>query len=174
MSEPKPSQGNSDHLVVRLSLLSPRPITIIGRRRRQLIGEGGGRKGREGGRSREGRGSSPFLPFLPATAKSSEEEGKRETDPILFPVQASRICFHETLFVYATRLICTSVSQLDKAFRMIPCIGFLIGSSYFGSHGTVQGQRRRCRESGDLAGDKKDKADLSCCCPHPIADGASD
>ena len=78
MSEQKPGQGNSDHLVVRLSLLSPRPITIIGRRR--LIGEGG--------REEQGGGSSPFLPFLPATAKSSEEEEKeRETDPILFPVQ---------------------------------------------------------------------------------------
>ena len=167
MSDQKPGQGNSGHLVVRLSLLSPRPITIIARRRR-LIGEGGA--GREGDHL-------PFFPsFLPATAKSSEEEGKeRETDPILFPVQRKKseggsggICFHERLFVYATRLICTSVSQLDKAFS------FLIGSSYFGSHGTVRGQQRRCRESGDLAGDKKDKADLSCRCPHPIADGASD
>ena len=80
MSDQKPGQGNSDHLVVRLSLLSPRPITIIARRRR-LIGEGGA--GREGDHL-------PFFPsFLPATAKSSEERGEREreTDPILFPVQ---------------------------------------------------------------------------------------
>ena len=134
-------EGNSDHLVVPLSLLSPRPIAIIGRRRRRSIEEG---------RRKGGRGSSLSSPRPP-----KEEERRDRFDPL----SCGLVCrgrgkgaapeYVSTKgFLYPPHLFCLSTQQSVH--------GFLIGLAYFGSHGMVQ-MRRRCCDGGDLAGDKKDK-----------------
>ena len=143
MSDQKPGQGNSDHLVVRLSLLSPRPITIIGRRRR-LIGEG---RKEQGGK---GIISLSSLPSFPRPPKVARKRGKRETDPILFPVQRkSEAREGRAEYVSTKGFLCVCdainmhVSQSALQSIQLPYWEQLFWESWDGSRATAEVPRKR-------------------------------
>ena len=93
----------------------------------------------------------PFFPsFLPATAKSSEERGERETDPILFPVQRkSEAREGRAEYVSTKGFLCVCdainmhVSQSALQSIQLPYWEQLFWESWDGSRATAEVPRKR-------------------------------